>query len=114
MATLKMPIRTRRSLRPFNCSVGSTLTFKIERVAGANRLTIRLIGQLDADCIPELEAQIASGGDGINFEMEEVTLMDIDVVRFLAACEERGIRLRGCSGYISDWIRRERDNGTDE
>ena len=91
------------------------MTFKIERIAGANRLTIRLIGQLDADCIPELEAQIASGGgDRIELEMKEVTLMDIDVVRFLAACEARGIHLRGCSDYISDWIRRERDSGSDE
>jgi hypothetical protein len=100
--------------RPANCSIGSALTFKIERIAGANRLTIRLIGRLDADCLAELEAQIASGAGRIEFDMEEVTLVDIDVVRFLVACEARGIQLRGCSAYISDWIRRERDSGSGE
>jgi len=90
------------------------LTFKIERIASANRLTIKLSGQLDADCIAELEAQIALGEGRIEFEMKEVTLVDGDVVRFLVRCEARGIYLRGCSAYISEWIRRERDSGIDE
>jgi hypothetical protein len=90
------------------------LTYKIEKIAPANRLTIKLSGQLDVDCLAELEAQIASGVGRIELEMKEVTLVDIDVVRFLVKCQARGIRLRGCSAYISDWMRRERDGGTEE
>jgi hypothetical protein len=50
----------------------------------------------------------------IELEMKEVTLVDIDVVRFLVKCEARGIQVRGRSAYINDWMRREWDSGTDE
>jgi hypothetical protein len=69
----------------------SALTHKIERIAGAKRLTIKLISQLDVDCLAELEAQIASGVGRIELEMKEVTLVDIDVMRFLVKCQARGI-----------------------
>jgi hypothetical protein len=101
-------------LRPISCFIGSALTYKIERIARANRLTIKLIGQLDVDCLAELEAQIAAGVGRIELEMKEVTLVDIDVVRFLVKCEARGIQVRGRSAYINDWMRREWDSGTDE
>jgi hypothetical protein len=109
-----MPICTGKSSSARELLYRIALTFKIERIAGADRLTIKLIGQLDADCLAELEAQIASGTGRIEFDMEEVTLVDIDVVRFLVASEARGIEVRGCSAYISDWMSRERDSGTDE
>jgi ABC-type transporter Mla MlaB component len=86
----------------------------LENIAPANRLTIKLSGQLDVDCLAELEAQIASGVRRIELEMKEVTLVDIDAVRFLLKCQTRGIRLRGRSAYISDWMRREQDSGTEE
>jgi len=44
--------------------------------------------------------------------MDEVTLVDVDVVRFLGACEAQGIQLRGCSAYIREWIAREQESGT--
>ncbi len=34
------------------------------------------------------------------FELEEVTLVDVDVVRFLSLCESEGIQLLHCSAYI--------------
>jgi Zn finger protein HypA/HybF involved in hydrogenase expression len=69
---------------------------------------------LDIDCLEELQAQIASGVGRIELEMKEVTLVDIDVVRFLVKCRAQGIHVRGCSAYISDWMRRERDSGAEE
>jgi len=90
------------------------LTFKIETVAGPSRLIIRLIGRFDADSLPELEAQIASVQGSVEFEMEEVMLLDVEVVRFLVACEARGIHLRGCSAYIREWMRGQQDSGIDE
>ena len=86
------------------------MTFKIERVSDADRLIIRLIGELNAGCLPEFEAQIGSDERSIEFEMDEVTLVDVDVVRFLISCEARGIRLRGCSPYIREWMRREKES----
>jgi hypothetical protein len=84
---------------------------KIETVPGEHKTSIRLIGRLRAECLPELKAQIEAAGCGIVLEMDEVTLVDIDVVRFLSACEAQGIRLRGCSAYIREWIAREQESG---
>jgi hypothetical protein len=97
-------------LRSINCSIGLALTFKIETIPRPDRLVIRLIGELGAESLPELEAQIASDGRSIELEMDEVTLVNIDVVRFLIGCEVRGIRLRGCPAYIREWIRREMES----
>jgi hypothetical protein len=86
------------------------LTFKIEIISEANHSIIRLIGRLEAECLPELEAQMAAREGYFEFDLEEVTLVDVDVIRFLVACEARGIRLRGCSAYIIEWVRRQRDS----
>ena len=45
----------------------------------------------------------------IVLDLEEVTLVDRDVVRFLGVSEEEGIELVNCSPYIRDWIVRERN-----
>ena len=45
-----------------------------------------------------------SGMDGIVFDLEEVRVVNLDVVHFLAVCEAKGITLRHCPPYIRDWI----------
>jgi hypothetical protein len=85
---------------------------KIERVAGEQCTSIRLIGRLRAECLPEVRAQIEAGGRGTVLEMDEVTLVDVDVVRFLGDCQARGIQLRRCSAYIREWIAREQESET--
>jgi hypothetical protein len=44
----------------------------------------------------------------VALDLEEVTLVDVQVVRFLGVCETRGISILNCSPYITDWIARER------
>lgn len=34
----------------------------------------------------------------------EVTLVDSEVVRFLAQCETNGLRLMNCPAYIREWM----------
>jgi hypothetical protein len=46
--------------------------------------------------------------------MDEVTLVDVDAVRFLKVCESRGIQLRDCSPYIRKWMAQEQDVGPDD
>jgi hypothetical protein len=86
------------------------LTFKIEQISGACRLIIRRIGEPDAECLPKPEAQIASDGCNVVLDMDEVTLVNVEVVRFLISCEAHSIQLRGCSPYIREWIRRKQEN----
>jgi hypothetical protein len=45
----------------------------------------------------------------IVLDLDEVTLVDLDVVRFLGVSEAEGVELVNCSPYIRDWIFRERN-----
>ena len=45
---------------------------------------------------------------GVVLALGEVTLVDVDVVRFLIECETQAIRLTDCSGYVRDWMAREK------
>jgi len=44
----------------------------------------------------------------IVLDLEDVTLVDLDVVRFLGVSEAGGVELVNCSPYIRDWIFNER------
>ena len=58
--------------------------------------------------LEELEKQIGEGGSNLALDLAEVNLVDLQVVRFLGACEGRGIRLLNGSPYVNDWIAKER------
>jgi hypothetical protein len=40
-------------------------------------------------------------------DLEEVTLVDLEVVRFLGVCEADGAEITHCSPYIREWMVRE-------
>ena len=84
------------------------MTFKIETAPDKDGTVIKLIGWLRSEHLPELRAKIATSGGHIALEMAEVTLVDVEAVRFLSACETQGIELRNCPAYIREWIARER------
>jgi len=85
------------------------MTLKIDKYSDGNGTTIRLIGRMQAEHLQELEKQIRESGPAITLDLEEVTLVDVEIVRFLGACEARGATLLNCSPYIRDWIGKERD-----
>ena len=41
-------------------------------------------------------------------DLNELTLVDIEVVPFLSACEQQGLNFLHCPRYLSEWMRRER------
>jgi hypothetical protein len=86
----------------------TTVTLKIEQLAGEHGTTLKLIGRIRADHLAELRAQIAASVPSV-LELKEVTLVDAEVVRFLGACASQGIQLLNCSAYIREWIVRERE-----
>jgi hypothetical protein len=47
-------------------------------------------------------------GPRLTLDLEEATLVDIGVVRFLHACEQSGIDLLHCSPYVRQWMVTER------
>ena len=85
------------------------MTLKIETYSDGYCTTIRLIGRMRAEHLPELEQQIRESESKIVLDLEEVNLVDVETVRFLGSCEVEGVTLLNCSPYIRDWIGKERD-----
>jgi hypothetical protein len=96
---------------PFRCEAPdrSNVTLKIETYSDGSGTKIRLIGRMQAEHLAELEKEIRNSGPKIDLDLEQVDLVDVQVVRFLGACEVQGITLINCSPYIRDWIGKERD-----
>jgi len=84
------------------------VTLKIEKSSDGQGTTIRLIGRIRAQHLEELEKQIEESESKIALDLEQVTLVDVQAVRFLGWCEAQGVTLRNCSLYITDWIAKER------
>jgi hypothetical protein len=84
------------------------MTLKIEKLVGEHGTTLKLIGRIRAEHLAELRRQIAASAPSV-LELEEVSLVDADAVRFLGSCESEGIQLLNCSAYIREWIVRERE-----
>ena len=84
------------------------MTLRIESYSDGLRTTIRLIGRMQREHIEELKAQIKAGGASVTLDLNEVSLVDLDVIRFLATCQKEGISVVHCSRYIYDWIAKER------
>jgi hypothetical protein len=84
------------------------MSLRIERVSAGPATTIRLIGRIRAEYLDELKAQIKDTEARLALDLEEVSLVDVDTVRFLGTCQAQGISLVHCSPYINDWITKER------
>jgi anti-anti-sigma regulatory factor len=86
----------------------NNMTLKIESISDGTGITIRLIGRMQEEHLDELKAQIEKGRPKIALDLEQLSLVDVKAVRFLAVCETEGIRIVLCSPYIRDWIDKER------
>jgi hypothetical protein len=82
---------------------------KITRAANGE-VVFTLSGRIAAENIPELKTLFESEAQGrpVILDLENVTLVDRDAVKFLASCEADSIRLKNCPAYIREWIARER------
>jgi hypothetical protein len=85
------------------------MTLRIEKDSDGHGTVVRLIGRVRSEHLQELKAQIGSDVPRIAFDMAGVTLVDVDVVRFLGTCETQGIEVIHCPPYIREWILREQD-----
>jgi anti-anti-sigma regulatory factor len=83
------------------------MTLRIESLADEHGTTIRLIGRMQAQHVDELKAQIHDSGARVVLDLEDLSLVDIDAVRFLGTCQAGGISIVHCPPYINDWIAKE-------
>ena len=83
---------------------------KIHRVTNGQAV-FRVSGRMDAENVAELKEVIESEAKGrcIVLELQDLTLVDRDAVRFLERCEAHSIKLENCPAYIREWIARERE-----
>jgi anti-anti-sigma regulatory factor len=88
------------------------MTLRSEAVSDEHGTRIRLIGRMQAQHVEELQAQIGASGARVVLDLEELSLVDIDAVRFLGTCQAGGISLVHCPPYIHDWIANERRRDT--
>lgn len=84
------------------------MTLKIDRDTSRLPVAVRLSGRLQSEHLNELRSQIGGDPSQIVLDLDGVSLVDLEVVRFLNSCEERGIELVHCRPYIREWMTREK------
>ena len=89
---------------------------KIVKVSHGAAVTIRMSGDFHREHIAELKTQLEDQRLRMILDLKDVTLVDVDVIRFLAVCQRNGIKIVHCPQYIRDWISREHESprGKDE
>jgi hypothetical protein len=76
---------------------------------GNGEVVLTVYGRLEAGNVGELSALLRAETTGrpLVLDLKDVVLVNLDVIRFLRACEADGIELRNCPPYIRAWIAQE-------
>jgi Zn finger protein HypA/HybF involved in hydrogenase expression len=82
---------------------------KIETLSVGDQTILKVIGRVQSENLPELAAQMDIHDANTVLDVGEVTLVDVEVVRFLIKVESSGTRLRNCPAYIREWMTCERE-----
>jgi hypothetical protein len=82
------------------------MALRIERSRRREFTVFVLSGRLNAEYVSELEKLFGPPTDysAIIVDLSDVRLADRAAATFLARCEESGITLESCPGYIREWI----------
>jgi hypothetical protein len=95
---------------PCSCRPPSSIPMlKITRMTNAGMTTLIVSGRIEAEQLPDLRRLVeADHGSDVVLDLNEVSLVDAEVVRFLVHCEMQGIRLAHCPAYVHEWMLREK------
>ena len=80
------------------------MTMMIETTSNGQTAILRLIGRIESQHLDELWAEVRRHRPRLVIDLDQVTLVDVAVVRFLIASEADGVELRNCAPYIRDWM----------
>ena len=82
---------------------------RIERSAN-DQVVLTLIGRMQTEDIEQVQQLLVveTPGQPVMFDLRDVTLVNQDVVSFLADCEAKGIKLESCPLHIRNWINQEK------
>jgi anti-anti-sigma regulatory factor len=83
---------------------------KIQRSTNEG-VVFTLVGRIRVEHVAELQRLLSLEESRlpIALDLQEVTLIDREAIKFLAGCEADSIRLDNCPAYIRAWIDREAD-----
>jgi len=84
------------------------MTIRIEKETQKLKTKIRLSGRLQSKHLDQLRTQLEGAQSRIVLDLNGVTLVDVETVRFLNACEQEGIEFLHCWPYIREWMVREK------
>lgn len=86
--------------------VSSVVTLRIERFEDKGFVIFFLVGRIEELHVPDLQELLESEARAatLALDLREVRLVDRQVVKFLAACETKGIQLRNCPSFVRKWI----------
>lgn len=81
---------------------------KIQRSQNG-KVVFRLSGRIEAEDVAELRRLFAleTTGRQLVLDLQDVTIVDRDAVKFLAHCEAENIKIENCPPYVREWIGRE-------
>jgi len=80
------------------------MTMRIETTSDGQTAILRLIGRIESERLDEVRAEVQRHRRRLVLDLDQVTLVDVAVVRFLIASEAEGIALRNCAPYIREWM----------
>jgi hypothetical protein len=85
------------------------MTLRIVADLNEDGTTIRLIGHMQAEHIAHVRAEIAASRGPTVLDLDEVTLADVEAVRFLVTAERESMVVHRCAPFIREWMSREAD-----
>ena len=81
---------------------------RIVRSNDAGTTTLTVSGRIGSEQLPELRRLVeAERTRGVVLDLVEVSLVDVETVRFLVQCETEGVHIAGCPAYVREWMTRE-------
>jgi len=87
------------------------MTLKIEKIVSRKTVIVRLIGRLSVEHLEEVWREIKPVEAPVTLDLSELSLVSLEGVRFLNACEDKRITVANALPYISAWMLRERETG---
>lgn len=86
-----------------------SMVLRIEPAPNDSPTLLKLVGRIASPDVQELKALIAEMPNPVALDLQEVELVDLDAVRFLAAVERGGLELRHLPPYVRAWVLLERE-----
>ena len=85
------------------------MSCRVERVAdGGTLIVFRVTGRIQRERIQMLRELLDRESGRLALDLEEVTLVDREIVRFLVFSEENGVELKYVPDYLREWVTKER------